>query len=202
MKMGSARRFLMKNGVGPPFSVENGGSNPTPNTISGYVCCIHPDGERSDEVVVASPMNGRDTAWDGLTPRFSLSTLTGVTPIRKQWRIATNSPDLAAALENRTCHRARGFARARIEGPPTPLTRCTPSRCAKQSSRPGTRGRLKDSRFLSPLPNRTITLCGEEIPPRSTFIPLEMKLSSLIRGTHNSGFGHPVAGRLRHRHCS
>ena len=47
-------------------------------------------------------------------------------PIRKQWRIATNSPDLAAALGGRTCHHEKGFVHARIEGSLTPLTALYP----------------------------------------------------------------------------
>ena len=48
------------------------------------------------------------------------------TPIRKQWRIATNSSDLAAELGGRTCHHEKGFAHARIEGSLTPLTALYP----------------------------------------------------------------------------
>ena len=54
------------------------------------------------------------------------------TPIRKQWRIATNSSDLAAALGARTCHHEKGFARARIEGSLTPLTALYPKQMCRK----------------------------------------------------------------------
>ena len=48
------------------------------------------------------------------------------TPIRKQWKIATSSPELVAALAKRTCQHERHFNHARIAGSLTPLTALYP----------------------------------------------------------------------------
>ena len=63
------------------------------------------------------------------------------TPIRKQWRIATNSPNLAAALGGRTCHHEKGFARARIEGSLTPLTALYPKQMCQMIIKSWYKGR-------------------------------------------------------------
>ena len=67
------------------------------------------------------------------------------TPIRKQWRIATNSPDLAAALGGRTCHHGKGFAHARIEGSLTPLTALYPKQMCQTIIKSWYKGRTERS---------------------------------------------------------
>ena len=67
------------------------------------------------------------------------------TPIRKQWRIATNSSDLAAALSGRTCHHEKGFARARIEGSLTPLTALYPKQMCQAFLKSWYKGRTEKS---------------------------------------------------------
>ena len=67
------------------------------------------------------------------------------TPIRKQWRIATNSPDLAAALGGRTCHHEKGFVHARIEGSLTPLTALYPKQMCQVIIKSWYKGRTERS---------------------------------------------------------
>ena len=75
------------------------------------------------------------------------------TPIRKQWRIATNSPD------------------ARIEGSLTPLTALYPKQMCQTIIKSWYKGRgLRDLRFLSRSPSPTTALHGKETPMHSTSI--------------------------------
>ena len=59
--------------------------------------------------------------------------------------IATNSPDLAAALGGRTCHHEKGFAHARIEGSLTPLTALYPKQMRQTIIKSWHKGRTERS---------------------------------------------------------
>ena len=65
------------------------------------------------------------------------------TPIRKQWKIATNSPDLAAALGGRACHHEKGLRAPGLRDPSLRLRRSIRNRCVRQLSSPGTKGGLR-----------------------------------------------------------